>query len=37
MIFGEAGAQAVVKEMKELHDQVLIQPRLASMLTREGK
>jgi hypothetical protein len=36
-IFGEAGAQTVVKEMKQLHDQTVIQPRLANMLTREEK
>jgi hypothetical protein len=36
-IFGEAGAQAVVKEMKQLHDRAVIQPKLANMLTREEK
>jgi hypothetical protein len=36
-IFGEAGAQAVVKEMKQLHYRAVIQPKLAAMLTREEK
>jgi hypothetical protein len=36
-IFGEAGAEAIVKEMKQLHDRSVIQPRLASMLTRDEK
>jgi hypothetical protein len=36
-IFGEAGAQAVVKEMKQLHDRAVIQPKLAMILTREEK
>jgi hypothetical protein len=36
-IFGEAGAQAVAKEMKQLHDQAAIQPKLATMLTQEEK
>jgi hypothetical protein len=36
-IFGEAGAQAVVKEMQQLHDRGVIKPRLAAMLTREEK
>jgi len=36
-IFGEAGAKAVVEEMKQLHDRAVIQPRLANMLTREEK
>ena len=36
-IFGEAGAEAVVTEMKQLHDRGVIQPKLANMLTREEK
>jgi Reverse transcriptase (RNA-dependent DNA polymerase)/Zinc knuckle len=36
-IFGEAGAEAVIKEMQQLHDREVIQPRSASMLTREEK
>jgi hypothetical protein len=36
-IFGQAGADAVVEEMKQLHDRAVIQPRLANMLTREEK
>jgi hypothetical protein len=36
-IFGEAVAEAVVKEMKQLHDPAVIQPKLATMLTREEK
>jgi hypothetical protein len=34
---GEAGAQAVVKEMQQLHDRGVIKPRLATMLTRQEK
>jgi hypothetical protein len=36
-IFGEAGAEAVVTEMKQLHDRAVIQPRLANMLTQDEK
>ena len=36
-IFGEAGAEAVVKEMKQLHDRKVIIPKSANMLTREEK
>jgi hypothetical protein len=36
-IFREAGAEAMVKEMKQLHDRGKIQPKLANMLTREEK
>lgn len=36
-IFGEAGAEAVVSEMKQLHERVGIQPKMANMLTREEK
>jgi hypothetical protein len=36
-IFGQAGADAVVEEMKQLHDRAVIQPRLANMLTCEEK
>ena len=36
-IFGEAGAEAVVMEMKQLHDRGVIQPKLANMLTQEEK
>jgi hypothetical protein len=36
-IFGEAGAQAVIEEMQQLHDRAVIQPKLASMLTKEEK
>ncbi len=36
-IFGEKGAEAVVKEMKQLHERKVITPRPARMLTREEK
>ena len=36
-MFGEAGAKAVIKEMKQLHDRAVIQPKLANMLTKEEK
>jgi hypothetical protein len=36
-VFGEAGAQAVIEEMQQLHDRAVIQPKLASMLTKEEK
>jgi hypothetical protein len=36
-IFGEAGADAIVKEMKQLHDRAVIQPCLVTMLTRDEK
>ena len=36
-IFGEAGAQAVITEMQQLHDHDVIVPKHASMLTQEEK
>jgi hypothetical protein len=36
-VFGEAGAQAVISEMQQLHDRKVILPRAAHMLTREEK
>jgi hypothetical protein len=36
-LFGQAGADAVVKEMQQLHDRSVIQPRMAHMLTRDEK
>jgi hypothetical protein len=36
-VFGEAGAEAVVKEMKQLDQLNVIEPRAASMLTRAEK
>jgi hypothetical protein len=36
-IFGKAGAKAVVKEMQQLHDWAVIQPKLANMLTGDEK
>jgi hypothetical protein len=36
-IFGEAGADAVVSEMQQLHDQSVIEPKKANMLTRDEK
>jgi hypothetical protein len=36
-IFGEAGAQAVIEEMQQLHDRSVIEPKLANMLTNEEK
>jgi hypothetical protein len=36
-VFGEAGAEAVVKEMKQLHQLNVIEPKAASMLTRAEK
>jgi hypothetical protein len=32
-IFGEASAKTVVKKMKQVHDQAIIKPHLANMLT----
>ena len=36
-VFGEAGAEAVVKEMKQLDQLNVIEPKAASMLTRAEK
>jgi hypothetical protein len=36
-VFGEAGAQAVVEEMQQLHNGAVIQPKLATMLTKDEK
>jgi hypothetical protein len=36
-IFGEAGADAVVSEMQQLHDRSVIEPKKANMLTRDEK
>jgi hypothetical protein len=36
-IFGEAGADAVVSEMQQLHNESVIEPKKANMLTREEK
>jgi hypothetical protein len=36
-VFGEAGAEAVISEMKQLHDRKVIEPKAANMLTREEK
>jgi hypothetical protein len=36
-VFGEAGADAVVSEMQQLHDRGVIKPRAAHMLTRKEK
>jgi len=36
-IYGEAAAEAVLKEMKQLHDRKTIQPRYAHQLTLEHK
>jgi hypothetical protein len=36
-IFGEAGADAVVDEMQQLHDRGVIKPKVAAMLTRKEK
>jgi hypothetical protein len=36
-IFGEAGAEAVTSDMKQLHDRSVIDPKSANMLTREEK
>jgi hypothetical protein len=33
--FGEAGAEAVISEMQQLHDREVIQSKAANMLTRE--
>jgi hypothetical protein len=35
--FGEPGADAVVKEMKQLHDRSVVDPKAANMLTPEEK
>jgi hypothetical protein len=36
-IFGEPGAEAVVKEMQQLHDREVMEPKAANMLTKEEK
>ena len=36
-VFGEAGKQAVLKEMQQLHDRTVIEPKMASMLTKDEK
>jgi hypothetical protein len=36
-IFGEAGVEAVVSELKQLHDRAVIEPVQASTLSREDK
>ena len=36
-VFGEAGAQAVIEEMQQLHDRAVIQLKMAHMLMREEK
>jgi hypothetical protein len=36
-VFGKAGADAVVNEMKQLHDRKVIEPKKANMLTRQEK
>jgi hypothetical protein len=36
-MFGEAGAEAVVSEMQQLHDRDVIEPKKANMLTRDEK
>ncbi len=36
-IFGEKGADAVVKDMEQLDQRDVIEPKLADMLTRKGK
>jgi hypothetical protein len=36
-IYGEAGAEAVVSEMQQLHDRDVIEPKSANMLTKEEK
>jgi hypothetical protein len=36
-VFGEAGAEAVISKMEQLHDRGVIMPKAANMLTREEK
>ena len=36
-LYGEAGAEAVVSEMQQLHDRDVIEPKSANMLTNEEK
>ena len=36
-LFGEAGAKAVITEMQQLHEQEVIVPKHANMLTQEEK
>jgi hypothetical protein len=36
-VFGEAGKLAVLKEMQQLHDRTVIEPKMASMLTKDEK
>ena len=36
-LFGQAGAEAVTKEMKQLHDRGVLEPKLATELTREQR
>jgi hypothetical protein len=36
-VFGEAGANAVVKELKQLHDRGVITPKAAGELSREER
>ncbi len=36
-VFGEAGAEAVVKEMEQLDKRKVIEPKRANMLTRQEK
>jgi hypothetical protein len=35
--FGEAGAEAVNKELQQIHDQSVMVPKAANMLTRAEK
>jgi hypothetical protein len=35
--FWRTGAEAVVKEMQQLHDRSVMEPKAANMLTKEGK
>jgi hypothetical protein len=36
-VFGDAGEEAVLSEMKQLHDMGVAEPKKANMLTREEK
>jgi hypothetical protein len=36
-VFGDAGKEAVLSEMKQLHDMGVVEPKKANMLTREEK